>query len=311
MSLAKPAALFMCVALVGHMALAAASASAQEGAAQPAQTAPAASKVAPAGKAPEAKKAATTAPSAAHQKREAHAGAKVEKKAGASAHRDAKKAPAARKAAHKPAHKPAATGEKPKAEAPATKPVAPVDGASKSEPAAAAKPASPAAPVEASKGAPQPVSKAWLDDNEKRLRGAVAGSKFAVERRGDLLMVVAPADAAFNRDRPNMLLPASLGPLSKVAKQLEGDAQSAVLVLGHGDGNSEADRKLSQERAQAVASIFRMSGLKGDRLMLRGMGADKPLASNDNAKGRAQNRRVEIILTQRGSLPALLAQNSH
>lgn len=307
MSLAKPAALFMCVALVGHMALAAASASAQEGAAQPAQTAPAASKAAPAGKAPEAKKAATTASSAAHQKREAHAGAKVEKKAGASAHRDAKKAPAARKAAHKPA----ATGEKPKAEAPATKPVAPVDGASKSEPAAAAKPASPAAPVEASKGAPQPVSKAWLDDNEKRLRGAVAGSKFAVERRGDLLMVVAPADAAFNRDRPNMLLPASLGPLSKVAKQLEGDAQSAVLVLGHGDGNSEADRKLSQERAQAVASIFRMSGLKGDRLMLRGMGADKPLASNDNAKGRAQNRRVEIILTQRGSLPALLAQNSH
>ena len=307
MSLAKPAALFMCVALVGHMALAAASASAQEGAAQPVQTAPAASKAAPAGKAPEAKKAATTAPSAAHQKREAHAGAKVEKKAGASAHRDAKKAPAARKAAHKPA----ATGEKPKAEAPATKPVAPVDGASKSEPAAAAKPASSVAPVEASKGAPQPVSKAWLDDNEKRLRGAVAGSKFAVERRGDLLMVVAPADAAFNRDRPNMLLPASLGPLSKVAKQLEGDAQSAVLVLGHGDGNSEADRKLSQERAQAVASIFRMSGLKGDRLMLRGMGADKPLASNDNAKGRAQNRRVEIILTQRGSLPALLAQNSH
>lgn len=307
MSLAKPAALFMCVAHVGHMALAAASASAQEGAAQPVQTAPAASKAAPAGKAPEAKKAATTAPSAAHQKREAHAGAKVEKKAGASAHRDAKKAPAARKAAHKPA----ATGEKPKAEAPATKPVAPVDGASKSEPAAAAKPASSVAPVEASKGAPQPVSKAWLDDNEKRLRGAVAGSKFAVERRGDLLMVVAPADAAFNRDRPNMLLPASLGPLSKVAKQLEGDAQSAVLVLGHGDGNSEADRKLSQERAQAVASIFRMSGLKGDRLMLRGMGADKPLASNDNAKGRAQNRRVEIILTQRGSLPALLAQNSH
>ena len=177
--------------------------------------------------------------------------------------------------------------------------------------AAAAAKAAP--PAEAKKPEPKPISKAWLDDNEKRLRTAVAGSKFAVERRGDLLVVVAPADAAFNHDRPNMLLPASLGPLSKMAKQVEGDAQSAVLVLGHGDGdgNAEADRKLSQERAQSVAAIFRMSGLKSDRLMLRGMGADKPLVGNDNAKGRAQNRRVEIILTQRDSLPALMAQNSH
>ncbi|HYQ38975.1 MAG TPA: OmpA family protein [Pseudomonas sp.] len=169
-----------------------------------------------------------------------------------------------------------------------------------------------AAPAPAAVKAPEPkpVSKAWLDDNEKRLKAAVAGSKFEVERRGDLLVVVAPVESSFNRDRPNMLLPATLGPLSKMAKQVEGDAQSAILVLGHGDGNAEPDRKLTQERAQAVASIFRMSGLKSDRLMLRGMGADKPRASNDNAKGREQNRRVEIILTQRDSLPALMAQNS-
>lgn len=167
------------------------------------------------------------------------------------------------------------------------------------------------APAAVKKPEPKPVSKDWLDDNEKRLKTAVAGSKFEVERRGDLLVVVAPVESSFNRDRPNMLLPASLGPLSKMAKQVEGDAQSAILVLGHGDGNAESDRKLTQERAQAVASIFRMSGLKSDRLMLRGMGADKPRASNDNAKGREQNRRVEIILTQRDSLPALMAQNSH
>ena len=171
--------------------------------------------------------------------------------------------------------------------------------------------AAPQAPVEVKKPEPKPVSKAWLDDNEKRLRSAVAGSKFEVERRGDMLVVVAPADGSFNPDRPNMLLPITLGPLSKVAKQAGDDAQSAVLVLGHGDGNSEADRKLTTERAQAVASIFRMSGLKGDRLMLRGMGADQPRASNDNPKGRAQNRRVEVILTQRDHLPALMVQGSH
>ncbi|MNH45079.1 putative lipoprotein YiaD precursor [compost metagenome] len=63
------------------------------------------------------------------------------------------------------------------------------------------------------------------------------------------------------------------------------------------------------ERAQAMASIFRMSGLRSDRLMLRGVGSSKPRASNDDAKGRAQNRRVELILTPRDSLSALVVQN--
>ncbi|MOA57257.1 Photosystem I chlorophyll a apoprotein A2 [compost metagenome] len=85
-----------------------------------------------------------------------------------------------------------------------------------------------------------------------------------------------------------------------------------MLVLGHADGSGNAaqSRKLTLERAQAVGSIFRMSGLKNDRLMLRGMGGDKPRASNDNLKGREQNRRIEIILTQRDYLAALVAQNS-
>lgn len=156
------------------------------------------------------------------------------------------------------------------------------------------------------------VTPAWLDDHEKRLKEAVAGSKFQVERRGDVLVVVAPVDSSFNPDRPSMLMPITLGPLSRVAKLVAADPQNAVLILGHGDSNGKTEdgRKLSLERAQSVASIFRMSGLKNDRLMLRGLGADKPLVSNDNAKGRAQNRRVEVILTLRDSLPTLVAQNS-
>lgn len=156
------------------------------------------------------------------------------------------------------------------------------------------------------------VTPAWLDDNEKRLKEAVAGSKFQVERRGDVLVVVAPVDASFNPDRPSMLLPITLGPLSRIAKLVASDPQNAVLILGHGDGSGKAEdgRKLSLERAQSVASIFRMSGLKSDRLMLRGLGADKPLVSNDNAKGRAQNRRVEVMLTMRHTLSGLVAQNS-
>lgn len=155
------------------------------------------------------------------------------------------------------------------------------------------------------------VSKAWLDNYEQQLRTAVHGSKFEVERRGDVLVVVAPVDRSFNPDRPHMLLPATLGPLSRLAKLIGKDAHAAVLVLGHADssGDAQRNRALSLERAQAVASIFRMSGLRNDRLMLRGVGADKPRASNDTLIGRSQNRRVEMLLTLRDSLPALVAQN--
>ncbi|MCM2330516.1 Outer membrane protein OmpA [Geopseudomonas sagittaria] len=155
------------------------------------------------------------------------------------------------------------------------------------------------------------VTAAWLDEHEARLKAAVAGSKFEVERRGDVLVVVAPVDPSFNPDRPHMLLPVTLGPLSRLAKLVAAEGQMAVLVVGHADSRGDAvlNRKLSLERAQALGSIFRMSGLKGDRLMLRGVGSDKPRATNDSVAGRASNRRVEVLVTVRDSLPALVAQN--
>jgi len=163
----------------------------------------------------------------------------------------------------------------------------------------------------ASQAAPAKVTPAWLDEHEARLKAAVAGSKFEVERRGDVLVVVAPVDPSFNPDRPHMLLPVTLGPLSRLAKLVAADAQMAVLVVGHADssGDSVLNRKLSLERAQAMGSIFRMSGLKGDRLMLRGVGSDKPRATNDSVTGRASNRRVEVLVTVRDSLSALVAQS--
>ena len=116
------------------------------------------------------------------------------------------------------------------------------------------------------------------------------------ERRGDVLVVVAPVDPSFNPDRPSMLMPAVLGPFTRVAKILEKDSRTAVLILGHADskGQVEDNRKLSEDRAKAVASIFRLSGLQSNRLMVKGLGSDMPRAANDSAEGRALNRRVEM-----------------
>ncbi|MCO7569976.1 OmpA family protein [Pseudomonas chlororaphis] len=154
------------------------------------------------------------------------------------------------------------------------------------------------------------ITQAWLDDYEPRLREAVKDSKLQVERRENVLVVTAPVDASFNPDRPAMLLPVTLGPFTRVAKAVEGDPKTAVLILGHADatGPTLANQKLSRDRAQSVAAIFSLSGLKQDRLMLRGMGAVMPRAANDSPQGRSLNRRVEIMLTQRSTLLGLLSK---
>jgi outer membrane protein OmpA-like peptidoglycan-associated protein len=154
------------------------------------------------------------------------------------------------------------------------------------------------------------VDSAWLDDYEPRLREALADSRFEVERRDGLLIVTAPVDSSFNPDRPGMLLPVTLGPITRVAKLVEKDDKTSVVVLGHADstGSDEVNRTISRERAGAVAAIFRLSGLKHDRLRIRGLGSDKPRAANDSQEGRALNRRVEMVLAPQTTMLALVAQ---
>ncbi|MFJ4349185.1 OmpA family protein [Pseudomonas sp. NPDC089401] len=154
------------------------------------------------------------------------------------------------------------------------------------------------------------ATQAWLDQYEPKLREAVKDSKLEVERRDNVLVVTIPVDSSYNPDRPNMLLPMTLGPITRVAKAVEGDSKTAVLVLGHADtsGVAAANQKLSLERAASVSAIFRLSGLQRDRLSLKGMGSEMPRAANDSAEGRALNRRVEMLLTPQNTMLALLAK---
>lgn len=153
-------------------------------------------------------------------------------------------------------------------------------------------------------------TQAWLNKYEPELRSAVAGSNFEFKREDNVLVVTAPVKSTFNPDRPEMLLPSSLKPITNVAKLLESDSDMAVIVLGHADstGNADYNKTLSQKRASAVSSIFRMSGLKHDRLQSLGVGSNMPRAANDSAAGRELNRRVEIIVTARSTMSGLLAQ---
>jgi outer membrane protein OmpA-like peptidoglycan-associated protein len=156
------------------------------------------------------------------------------------------------------------------------------------------------------------VTQAWLDSYEPKVRAAVKDSHFTVERRESVLVIIAPVDSSFNPKRPELLLPVSLGPITNVAKAIETDPKTAVLILGHSDssGAAESNQAISQQRAQSVAAIFRLSGLERSRLSTRGMGGVMPRAANDSLQGRALNRRVEILLTPKDTMVALVAKYS-
>ncbi len=136
---------------------------------------------------------------------------------------------------------------------------------------------------------------AWLIEKEPLLRESIKGSPFTLHQQGATWVVTAPAQQTFNSDRPDLLLPAVLAPIARIAKLLEADADASVLILGHTADSKDnlANQKLSTDRARSVASIFRLSGLTGVRMTLLGMGSSHLLAQ---AKYTEHNHRVEIII---------------
>ena len=90
--------------------------------------------------------------------------------------------------------------------------------------------------------------------------------------------------------------------LSNVADALEGYPDDPIVVEGHTDsqGSEGYNRKLSQKRADSVRSYLIGRGVAPDRITAVGKGENEPLASNDSAEGRANNRRVEIIVGSPG-----------
>jgi outer membrane protein OmpA-like peptidoglycan-associated protein len=71
-----------------------------------------------------------------------------------------------------------------------------------------------------------------------------------------------------------------------------------LTVEGHTDsqGSSNSNQSLSQRRADAVRSYLISRGYPGDLIQAQGIGEDRPVADNNSAEGRANNRRVEIIV---------------
>jgi outer membrane protein OmpA-like peptidoglycan-associated protein len=94
----------------------------------------------------------------------------------------------------------------------------------------------------------------------------------------------------------DVIRPESKPALDQVVAMLKGSPELKITIEGHTDNTStpEHNQQLSERRANAVKQVLVSSGIDAARLAAAGFGATKPVASNDNALGRAENRRVEL-----------------
>ncbi len=137
-----------------------------------------------------------------------------------------------------------------------------------------------------------------LDQQEAALRSDLGDDRISIQNTGQELIVTMPQDILFNID--STALRADLQrDLAALAGNLREFPNSRVDVVGHTDSTGDAayNLGLSNRRAEAVQAVLVQNGVPAWRIRAVGRGETQPVASNQTANGRAQNRRVEIIIT--------------
>ncbi len=116
-----------------------------------------------------------------------------------------------------------------------------------------------------------------------------------VARQGDVILLNMPGNVTFATDSAN-IQPQFYGTLNQVANTLKQYPQTLINVAGHTDstGSAQHNQRLSEERALSVAQFLAGQGVQPERIMVRGYGFTRPIATNQTAQGRQANRRVEI-----------------
>ena len=117
-----------------------------------------------------------------------------------------------------------------------------------------------------------------------------------------VLLVKFDSDVLFDVDSA-LVKPAERSTVDEVGEVLVDYPKTAVVVQGHTDstGSEEHNQDLSERRADAIANRLIGDGVDQDRIAAIGYGEGYPVSDNDSARGRQQNRRVEILLKARAT----------
>ena len=139
-------------------------------------------------------------------------------------------------------------------------------------------------------------------DAEQRAKSAIDRlQEIASVREAEEGTVITLTGSVLFASGESVLLPAARERLRTVAEALMAqDEKVGIVVEGHTDtmGSNRLNEELSHARATAVKDFLVEQGVDGDRIRAIGRGENEPIATNETAEGRANNRRVEIILNE-------------
>ena len=136
-----------------------------------------------------------------------------------------------------------------------------------------------------------------MDKQAQEIETEIPGAQ--VERVDDGIVVTFDENSGvyFDTNKYNINA-ASQATLDKLTGVLREYPDTDVLVIGHTDstGSDSYNMTLSKQRAQSVTNYFTSKGLGAGRFTTNWYGEQSPVADNSTAEGRAQNRRVNVVI---------------
>lgn len=137
----------------------------------------------------------------------------------------------------------------------------------------------------------------YMDRQQRALEAELSGTGVGVARQGDNLVLRMPSDVTFATNQSS-IDPRFNAVLDDVARVLNEYDRSTIDIIGHADsdGADAYNLDLSRRRASSVAGYLVSRNVLADRLFVDGRGESQPIASNATTEGKAQNRRVEILI---------------
>lgn len=138
---------------------------------------------------------------------------------------------------------------------------------------------------------------AYMDVQEAQLRQQLANTGVELQRDGNQIKLTMPENVTFATNSSVLSVQAQ-NSLNIAAQTLAKYNETTLKIVGHTDstGSDATNDPLSQDRAAAVRNYLNAQGVASNRMTIDGRGSRQPIASNATSEGRAQNRRVEILI---------------
>ena len=140
-----------------------------------------------------------------------------------------------------------------------------------------------------------------MEAQKQQMEQATRGTGVQVTQTQDnRLKLEIPSDVSFDTGRSD--IKSNFQPvLERFAQTLQENPATTVTIIGHTDstGTPDINQPLSVDRAARTRDYLAARGVNPNRITIEGRGEREPIASNNDASGRARNRRVEIYVAER------------